>query len=169
MVQLVEIPNSESHPVAQAYRAHAERLLALGVGTFHISRQDVEPLVNDVFVSYLRHHGRVRDTRAWLTGAMRNACAEYWRRHGYLERADYVLRIPVDNHRHDSVAERIDMRRVLRAMSERCRRVLLLKHFQGLSLKELAEHLGVTVNNAKQIVHRCTGEARRRFLGMDEP
>jgi RNA polymerase sigma factor (sigma-70 family) len=166
MIELPHISDADSHPVAVAYRAHADLLRAIAGRRFHVPPDDVEALVNDVFVSFIRHHAHVRDPRSWLTAAMRNTCAEYWRHNGNVAFAEEAQGASVADLRRDSIAVRVDMRRVLARLSKHCRRVLFLRFYIGLSVKELAAQLGVTSNNAKQIVHRCKAAARALFVQL---
>jgi len=169
MAELPDTPAGDAHPVAIAYRAYADFLCAVGVKTCRVPPQDVEALVNDVFLSYLRHHTRVREERAWLLGAMRNACAEYWRRKGDSTSADALLATGELAQSDDVLDIQVDLRRALAHLSARCRRVLVLRFYRGLSLEELAVVLSVSVNNAKQLVHRCKAAARRFFVAGRRP
>jgi RNA polymerase sigma factor (sigma-70 family) len=164
MAEFPQTSAGDAHPAAIAYRAYAESLCAMGVKMCGVPSQDVEPLLNDVFVSYLRHHTRVRNERAWLAGAMRNACAEYWRRKGDFRRAEAILGTDPAASYGEFIEAQVDLRRALAKLSERCRRVLLLRFYFGLSSTELAAVLAVSPNNAKQLVHRCKAAARRFFV-----
>ncbi|HEV2638751.1 MAG TPA: sigma-70 family RNA polymerase sigma factor [Actinocrinis sp.] len=53
--------------------------------------------------------------------------------------------------------------RILAALPDRQRRILILRFLQGCSVKEAAAELGVTVANAKVLQHR----ALRRAAGLD--
>jgi len=153
----------EVDPVAHAYRAHAQLLWWVGLEQFHVPREEVGALVNDVFVSYLRHRARVRAERAWLLGAMRNACTEYWRARGRTGEASGGTREPICE-KSEAWDERLDISRVLAELAPRCRTVLRLRYYDGLKLEELAGRLAITVNNAKQVLHRCTAAARALFV-----
>jgi len=149
------------HPVAIAYEVHRELLRVIAEQKFHVPADDAGPLVNDVFVSYLRNHAHVRDERAWLIAAICNAAREYWyhhgRRQGLAESAD------VDEITVDTITDRLDLAHVLSQMPERCRKALWLRVVEGRSPDELAELLATSVANARQIVHRCKVYARALF------
>ncbi|MCU1347253.1 MAG: rpoE [Acidobacteria bacterium] len=162
MAHLPPAVDPELDPVAHAYRAHAQLLWYVGLEQFHVPREEVGALVNDVFVSYLRHHARVRAERAWLVGAMRNACAEYWRVHGRTGEPLGETREAVDE-KSEAWDERLDISRILAELAPKCRTALRLRYYDGLKLEELAGRLAITVNNAKQVLHRCTAAARALF------
>jgi RNA polymerase sigma factor (sigma-70 family) len=149
------------HPVAVAYEVHREFLRVIAEQKFHVPTDDAGPLVNDVFVSYLRNHERVRDERAWLIAAICNAAREYWYHHG--RRKGLVESASADAVTIDGIAERLDLAHVLARLPERCRKALWLRVVEGRSPDELAEFLATSVTNARQIVHRCKAYARALF------
>lgn len=73
------------------------------------------------------------------------------------ETMDALLVAPLDVE--GQTAERDAISRVLRQLSERERAALLLRAVQGFSYEEVAEALGVSVANARQILSR----GRQRF------
>lgn len=161
-----DVPDSRpaadrGHPVAVAYEVHRELLRVIAEQKFHVPTDDAGPLVNDVFVSYLRNHARVRDERAWLVAAICNAARDYWYHHGRRQRL--AESAGVDEVTVDSITERLDLAHVLARLPERCRKALWLRVVEGRSPDELAELLATSVANARQIVHRCKAYARAMF------
>jgi len=124
---------------------------------FRVPREDVRPLVHDVFVSYMRNRDRIRDERAWLVAAMYNACRDY-----RAPRAAESLLFETPAPR-DPVMERVDLITVLAQLSGQCRYALHLRFVEGYSIDEVAARLGKTGNNTKQIVRRCLARARSLF------
>jgi len=161
-----DVPDSRpaidrGHPVALAYEVHRDLLQVIAEQKFHVPVDDAGPLVNDVFLSYLRNHLRVRDERAWLIAAICNAAREYWYHRGQRQR---LLDIPAaDDVTIESVSARVDLAQVLARLPERCRKALWLRLVEGRSPEELAVFLATSVANARQIVHRCKTHARALF------
>jgi RNA polymerase sigma factor (sigma-70 family) len=151
----------QRHPVAVAYEVHRELLRVIAEQKFNVPADDAGPLVNDVFVSYLRHHTNVRDERAWLVAAICNASREYWYHHG--RRQGFADMAGADNVTIDGITERLDLVHVLARLPERCRQALWLRVVEGRSPEELAAFLATSVANARQIVHRCKAYARAMF------
>ncbi len=124
---------------------------------FAVPREEVRPLVHDVFVSYLRNRDRIRDDKSWLVAAMYNACRDYRRPIGTQSL------LPDATAPRDPVAERVDLVAVLAQLSSQCRYALRLRFVEGYSTEEIAVRLGKTANNTKQIIHRCLARARALF------
>ncbi len=157
----VSDPRPREHTVAIAYEVHRDLLQVIAEQKFHVPSDDAGPLVNDVFLSYLRNHLRVHNERAWLIAAICNAAREYWYHRGQRQRLLDIRAL--DNVTIDSLSERVDLAQVLARLPERCRKVLWLRLVEGRSPEELAVLLATTVANARQIVHRCKTHARALF------
>lgn len=161
-----DVPDSRpaidrGHPVAIAYEVHRDLLQVIAEQKFHVPPDDAGPLVNDVFLSYLRNHLRVRDERAWLIAAICNAAREYWYHRGQRQRLLEVQ--AADAVTIDRLSERVALAQVLARLPERCRTALWLRLVEGRTPEELAVLLATTVANARQIVHRCKTHARALF------
>lgn len=155
-----ETVGHDDDDVGSAYRRNYELLRFLATQRFCVPAEDVRAIIHDVFVSYMRHYPRIRNERAWLVGALSNACREYWIRCERRDVLESLLKDGSSSQRSDSVTERVDVAAVLAQLSSRCREVLRLRFLEGCSTDELAASLATTANNAKQLVHRCTASAR---------
>jgi RNA polymerase sigma-70 factor (ECF subfamily) len=155
---------------ARIYEEHCGLLVSLAVRKFQVPAVDAEALAHEVFLSYLRHADEVRDLRHWLIGAICNASRYYWRKYGRnieqldtdtaAERPDPQLQdVLTDLPNHIAVAE------VLEAMPPRWAHILRLRYFEGYSIKEIAEHLGVTSKYTQKLVAKCLHRAEEIFDG----
>lgn len=162
MSETVEVSpaNDVQRRVEIAYERNRGLLQHLARRRFHVPVEDVEPLVHDAFVSYLRHHARVQDERAWLVGAIYNLCREYWSSRG--QPSPETLGVP-SKLLLDEIAARVDAGLVLSQLSERCREVLRRRFLEGYSTNDLAAWLTTTTANAKVMVHRCKARAFALF------
>jgi DNA-directed RNA polymerase specialized sigma24 family protein len=61
------------------YERYWPLLLHVGRGKFRIPESDAEPLIHEVFLSFLKQSTRVENVRTWLVLAMCNASRHYWR------------------------------------------------------------------------------------------
>jgi RNA polymerase sigma-70 factor (ECF subfamily) len=136
------------------------------------NRPDAEDLTSQVFLTAygpLRATAEVAQVKAYLWTTARTVLAEHWRRTlGHqvteidpatdLEDFAYVPPEPVN--------ERADERavRILRALPERQRQILVLRFLRGYSVRQAAAELGVSVANAKVLQHR----ALRAAAGLDK-
>lgn len=152
----------EPHPAARAYEAYSALLFFIARREYGVPPDDVEALVNDVFVGYLRHYERLQNEKAWLARAMRNVCAEYWRTHGRTAQiCDETDPVAISD---DAWNARVDLVRVLRELPDRCRQALEWHYYRGFALEEVAVRLRTSLTNTKQILFRCRNAARALFL-----
>jgi RNA polymerase sigma factor (sigma-70 family) len=146
--------------VAAAYDAHYDVLRFIASQKFNVPPADVRPLLHDVFLAYMRHAAAIANDRSWLVTATKNACRNYWRDRKSTEPLpDWLL----DPRRlAEDVGASIDVARLLRRVSKRCRRVLWLRYVDGIEPKEIAQRCAASDSGGygRQLVHRCLREAR---------
>ncbi|HEY7134936.1 MAG TPA: sigma-70 family RNA polymerase sigma factor [Acidimicrobiia bacterium] len=142
------------------------RLLYAKVG----NRADAEDLTTDVFVSSLRPldtSASRGEIRAYLTTVARTALARYWRSRLGIDVT--TIDVPADQCFVDDLPAESDAPRragrVLDGLPPRYRRVLELRFLDGLSVKEAARAMGVSVANAKVLQHRALRMAARADPG----
>ena len=132
------------------------RLLYAKVG----NRPDAEDLTTEVFLAAwrpLRLSASRPEVRAYLAKTAQTVLARYWR----VRLGAEVTAIEVATalrHLDEPPAESDAPRRaerVLAGLPERHRRILELRFLDGLSVKEAAQAMGVTVANAKVLQHRA--------------
>lgn len=148
------------------------RLMFAKVG----NRPDAEDLTSQVFLTAygpLRATAGVGQVRAYLTATARTVLAEHWRRtlgHQVTEidvattdLEDYASAAPVDEAASGGPAQ-ARAARILRALPERQRQILVLRFLRGYSIRQAAAELGVSIANAKVLQHR----ALRAAAGLDK-
>ncbi len=157
------------------------RLMFAKVG----NRPDAEDLTSQVFLAAygpLRATAGVGQVRGYLTATARTVLAEHWRRTlGHqvtqidpqtTDLEDYGgAMIGADPHGRDEARERDrdeaageHAERILRALPERQRRILVLRFLRGYTVRQAAAELGVSVANAKVLQHR----ALRAAAGLEQ-
>ena len=146
----------------EIYVRYYHLLSSIATRTFSIPQDDVAPLAHDAFVAFFRNRHRIQNDAAWFVGVMYNLCREYWRAKGHEERARLTF-TPTLPKPFDTASARVDLERALRKLPDRSLTAIRLRFFEGLSIDEVAEFLGVTPDNAKQIIHRGLMRARERF------
>ncbi|HEU5429632.1 MAG TPA: RNA polymerase sigma factor [Actinocrinis sp.] len=147
------------------------RLMFAKVG----NRPDAEDLTSQVFLAAygpLRATAGVGQVRAYLTATARTVLAEHWRRtlgHQVTEidlettdLEDYTGPAAADETANGPTQQRTT--RILRALPERQRQILVLRFLRGYSIRQAATELGVSIANAKVLQHR----ALRAAAGLDK-
>ena len=125
-------------------------------------REQAEDVVQDAFV---RVFGRYKDRlpsdqfSAYLRRTIVNLCNDHWRRR-------HVERRYQSTHRKDETVRapdldgRNDLLEALRRLPVRQRAVLVLKHFEGLTEREIADVLGTSVGAVKGLTTRGMANLR---------
>jgi len=102
-------------------------------------------------------------TVAWLITVARNKLVDHWRREERDERRKFqLLESPVDEGDDDEADERFERARVHAVLGElgaHHRAALTLRYLDGLSVPDVADHLGRTVHATEALLVR----ARRAF------
>lgn len=140
------------------------------------NREDAEDLTSEVFLkaSHQLDLDRSKASIAtWLFTVARTVLADHWRRYyrfGAIMPLDdhSVMEEPPDVKSDDlsNIAQQ-NVERILSALPERYRRVLQLRFLEGLTIRETAEEMGVTPQNAKVIQHRALAQAVAKFNGPE--
>jgi RNA polymerase sigma factor (sigma-70 family) len=171
---LVEAPRVAPHAAAThgLYERHAAKIQSychhqLG------SREEAEDAVQTTFMNAFRALGRgvvPEAESAWLFKIAENVCLSRrrssWRRGKIESPSDFgVIEeiIPGPNRQRD---ELIGIEDALAAMPEQQRRAILLREWQGLSYREVAEELEISQSAVETLIFR----ARRTLAqGLEQP
>lgn len=126
---------------------------------------DHDDLVQETYVRTLRaqESGRVPCVRAFLFTTARNAAIDLfrrrrWRKHEELSKVTELALFDEAPGVGESMEQGQRLEALLEAMMalpERCRQVMMLRHLDGLSYKEIAEQLGISPETVK--VHMIKG------------
>jgi RNA polymerase sigma-70 factor (sigma-E family) len=166
--------------VEAAQRGDHDAFEALAIGAadrlFAIARlilRDVhaaEDAVQEALVQAWRDLPRLRDPDrfdAWLHRVLVNACADQGRhRRRWSAEIQIVRTEPATDDAIASMVDRDQLERGFRRLNPQQRAAVVLHHYLGLSVPEIAETLGIPVGTAKSRVHYAT-EALRAALEAD--
>lgn len=128
--------------------------LVLARVTPHLSRSDVDDLVQDVFLTAWRRLNALRDPAAfggWLAAIARNRATDACRRHQKAEELTEHVAVP------DTTADRLDAEAVLAligTLPQAYRETLVLRLVEGLSGPEIAAQTGLTPASVRVNLHR---------------
>jgi RNA polymerase sigma-70 factor (ECF subfamily) len=149
--------------------------------TFHVPLQQfirrrvsdetaAEDLLQDVFLDIHQHIDTLRDVKkleSWIYQVTRNAIIDYYRS----RRATTTLeepeasRLPEELPDEDIVTELLPcVRAMVLSLPAQDRQALILTEYQGLTQKELAERLGLSVSGAKSRVQRAREKLKQQLL-----
>jgi RNA polymerase sigma-70 factor (ECF subfamily) len=149
--------------------------------TFHVPLQQfirrrvsddatAEDLLQDVFLDIHQHIDTLRDVRkleSWIYQVTRNAIIDYYRS----KRATTTLvepealQLSEELPDEDVVTELFpSVRAMVMSLPARDRQALILTEYQGLTQKELAERLGLSLSGAKSRVQRARKKLKQQLL-----
>ncbi len=149
--------------------------------TFHVPLQQfirrrvsddatAEDLLQDVFLDIHQHIDTLRDVKkleSWIYQVTRNAIIDYYRS----KRATTTLDAPEALHLteelpdEDIISELFpSVRAIVLSLPEKDRQALILTEYQGLTQKELAERLGLSLSGAKSRVQRAREKLKQQLL-----
>ena len=153
---------------ARLYVENIDVLIAVAIRKFQVPAVDAEALAHEVFLSYLKRKDEIRELHKWLLGAICNASRYYWRRHGRnMEPLDTVMAMerpdPASANILETLPARIAAGEALAGLSPRYQHILRLRYFEGYSINEIAEHLGVTAKYTQKLVTKCLRRAEEVF------
>lgn len=116
------------------------------------NREAAEDICQDTFVSFIEHeteyhaYGKLKN---YLYTIARNKCIDYFRKATPI----YVDEIPDKGQ--ESFEKEIEMRHLVATLPEEYRQVIILRFFQDLKYKDIAEILGTNASNVKYKVKKA--------------
>lgn len=161
-------PRRDDQAFEELYAEHFDFLVAVASRKFRVPEADAESLAHEVFLSYLRRKAEVLNVHSWILGAICHASRYYWRQHGRrhepldddqaFERPD-----PTTTRILDSLPDQIAARQALEGLSLRDQQILQMRYFEGCSIVEIAERLGVKPKYAQKLLTKVLRRAERNY------
>lgn len=147
------------------YEANFSFLASIAVNKFRVPDTEAEALAHEVFMSYLKKSESICDLRSWLIGAICNASRHYWRANRRIMDAepevDDQYPDPASRQIVDMMTDRIAARTVLESLAPRYQEILRLRYYAGMTVPEIAAHLGVKPKYAQKLVSKCLKRAEK--------
>jgi RNA polymerase sigma-70 factor, ECF subfamily len=129
-----------------------------------------EDILQDVFLRIHQHMDALKDVRkleGWIYQVTRHAIIDAYRGRRpetTLETAE-ALDLPEELPDDDIVSELLpSVRAMVRNLPEQDRQALVLTEYQGLTQKELAQRLGLSLSGAKSRVQRAREKLKQQLL-----
>jgi len=149
------------------YAGYFDLLVQIAIHKFRVPDSEAETLAHDVLISYLRKGQDVIELRSWLVGAICHASRHYWRLNARtvapdteeeLDRAD-----PASVRILDSLPNQLAAREALECLNPRCREILSMRYFEGCTVIEVAERLGIKPKYAQKLIAKCLRRAETLY------
>ena len=150
------------------FESYAERLYLYAVG-FVGNREEAEDIVQDTFIYLWVNRTKIDYTGsvyAYLSRAVKNSCIDY-KLHAEVERK-YQREILASQNEFAEEEENLDelygrLQMVMNSLPPKCKEIFILGCVEGLSYKEVAEQLGVSVNTVKTQVKVAYKKIKSEF------
>lgn len=161
--QLVErISQGDQEAFNELYRMFAP--MVHGIILARVPRDEVEDIVQEVFISAYKSLHNLRDKNAvgaWLAMIARNNAAEFYRYRKLTEE------LPETLEHHDSPkTEANEILTAIRALPEAYRETLVMRLVEGMTGQEISEQTGLTPLSVRVNLHRGMKLLRQK-LGID--
>ena len=163
-IQLVErICGGETAAFNELYKMFAP--LVHGVLLARVPRDEVDDIVQEVFLSAFRNIGSLREKNkvgAWLITIARNRAAEYFRSSKPTEELSENLESnPIPKNEANEIFDAIS------SISETYREILILRLVEGMTGQEIADKTGLAPESVRVNLYRGMKLLRRK-LGLKE-
>jgi len=147
------------------YEEQFDFLLRVAMRKFRIQESEAETLVHEVFLTYLKRFNEIRDLSSWFLGAICHASRHYLRMNGRAVTPDEMFERtdPASMRIVDTLPDQLAAREALECLSPRCQEVLRLRFFDGCSIAEIAERLGLKTKYTQKLVTKCLRRAEQKY------
>ncbi|MEK6375616.1 MAG: sigma-70 family RNA polymerase sigma factor [Acidobacteriota bacterium] len=162
------LPERDDQFFEELYAEHFDFLVAVAARKFRVPECDAEALAHEVFLSYLRRSHEVLNIHSWMLGAICNASRYYWRQNGRMvepldddqafERPD-----PATTRILDSLPDQLAAREALEGLMPRDQEILKMRYFEGCSIIEIGQRLGVKSKYAQKLLTKVLRRAERNY------
>jgi RNA polymerase sigma-70 factor, ECF subfamily len=157
----------EEDAFSELYALHIDAVRTVGRRILH--REDVEDMCQDTFLlAFTRLEWFVGNCtfRTWITRIAMNQCITAVRAGRQVTNGDLHLvalkdELPTVDSQLQGVAGRLDLSRLLQVLSPEERRLVRMTYLDGVSLAELADLLGTSVELVRGKLQRARQRMRR--------
>jgi RNA polymerase sigma factor (sigma-70 family) len=159
------LPPADDQTLAELLEAVRTRLKRL-LRSYDIPPEDAEDIVQEALLEALRKWDTIRQKDAWLLGAVRFKCSNYWKkkRGGRVEAVDLADLEELSGPQAPDQEQKeisLDLRSLTRGVDGRHRAALWLRFGVGLSADEVARQLGYSSTSIRKLTGRCLARLQR--------
>ncbi len=156
--------NREVESIWKDFHARLRRFIASRVS----DPESADDILQEVFVRIHSHIDTLRDERrveSWIYQITRNAVIDYYREQKPRAELDEALAMPEEDTEGDTARELASgLKAMVGSLPREYRDALLLAEFEGLTQKELAERVGISISGAKSRVQRAREKLKKMLL-----
>jgi RNA polymerase sigma-70 factor, ECF subfamily len=175
---MIRLAGGDRDALAPLMERHHRRLYRIALGYLR-QPDDALDVVQETFVKAFTHAARwdgAAEVAPWLTRIAVNQAIDSYRRGRRRRAAEEPLEdgmpptLAVDDPSPErrtmgrEIADRIGV--ALRTLPERQRAVFVLRHYQELSLEEIAQSLDMSLGTVKSALHRAVSRLRERLSAV---
>ncbi len=137
------------------------------------TKERAEDITSDVFLKcweYINKHNTVKNFQAFIYQIARNSIADFYKKTKELQLPEDLESVPSNS----SLAHNIDNTsdwqildkgiRELGKINGKWQEVVMLKHIEGYSIKEISKIIGETSSNTRVLIHRAM-EKLKEIMG----
>lgn len=155
------------------FKQHAESLFHYALGFVKL-KEEAEDIVQNTFIYLWTHRDQIEYTGsvyAYLSRAVKNACIDYKLHEEVKSR--YEREILAGGQEADvDEGENFEelyarLQEVMNALPAKCREIFILGCVDGMSYREIAEQLGISVNTVKTQMKVAYRKIKGEFEGRD--
>lgn len=146
----------------ELYRKYAP--MAHGIVLSRVPRDEVDDIVQEVFISAYKNLGNLRDKNAvgaWLAMIARNKATEYYRRARPADELSEDL-----SQKNDARTEANEIMAAIRTLPNTFKETLVLRLVEGLTGQEIADQTGLAPDSVRVNLHRGMKMLREK-LGVE--
>lgn len=126
-----------------------------------------EDILQDVFLKIHTHIGSLRESdklQGWIYQITRNTITDYYRTRKFTPDLSEVAYFPEDPFE-DVVGDLLPfVKKLVASLPFNYRQALLLTEYEGLTQRQLAERLGISISGAKSRVQRAKEKVKQMLL-----
>ncbi len=157
-----KIKNGDETAFSELFREYYQPLYRFA-GRFISDSQTSENVVQDIFVKMWTERSGIEiksNLKSYLFSAVRNQCLNVLNRENRVFPIDEAVSADADESNNpaedmEKTEQYSEVAKAVESLPEQCRRIYLMKRYDGMSYNEIAEALGISVNTVKTQIKRA--------------
>jgi RNA polymerase sigma-70 factor, ECF subfamily len=161
-----EHPEDGNHPVEVSWNRYSHRLLAFIRGRVG-DDAEAEDILQEVFIRVHRHlccQPEWEKPDGWFYQIARNLIIDHYRRQRDTVEISESLEADSDDEVDPETVLALSLNEMIDELPDTYRQALILTEYEGLSQKQVAERLGISLSGAKSRVQRAREKLRNMLL-----
>jgi len=179
-IQLIKLAQEgQVEAFRQLFQLHGQRIFALAY-SYLKNAQDAEDILQETFIKAFQALSSFRQDRnssfsGWLSRIGINCCLDLLRqKKAQLRRENSLKNMSLINHNLKNSGQNLELKEQAKVLASKIehfldylppkqRMVFILRHYQGYSIREIAEDMGVSEGTVKKMLFRAFATIRRYF------